>query len=150
MRASVAAAHFGKLSFSIGNTKVVKPSCVASFFPPSVLPPRFANRSPDFLDSGEGKLSIGEKRWPESGKSGEQEMEKEESDSHHIAGARQPTSPASPASQPASQSAQPKQPATVPEAALTYVFLNEKRQLPQQKRQHGSHASRNVSFPLKQ
>jgi len=34
---------------------------------------------------------------------------KEESDSHHIVGARQPTSPASPAIQPASQATQPNQ-----------------------------------------
>ena len=112
MQAALGAAHLGRLQFSIGNTKVVRPSSGACFFPPSVLPPRFGERSPDFLDSGEGKLSIGEKRWPESGKSGEQEMEKEESDSHHIVGARQPASLASPASQPASQPISPAQAAS--------------------------------------
>ena len=101
MQASVAAAHFGKLSFSIGNTDFVTAFCVASFVPPSVLPPRLAHRSPDLFDPVGGEPPIGEERWPESGKSGEQEMENQAGDSHHIVGARQPTSPASqPASQP--------------------------------------------------
>ena len=71
MQAPVGAAHFGKLWFSIVNTKFVKPSVVACFFSHAVLRRASGAALQIFLILG-GEAPIGEGGWPESGKSGKQ------------------------------------------------------------------------------